>query len=45
MKRFYEKAEITITAFDSNEVLAASSVLNDKGEIELPLVPAQTKER
>jgi len=40
MKKAYEKAEIKITLFNSDEVLAASGIFDDEGRIELPLIPA-----
>lgn len=40
MKKIYEKAEIKITVFDNDEVLAASTVFDDEGRVELPFVPA-----
>ncbi len=40
MKKPYEKAEFRITVFGNDEVLAASSIFDDEGRIELPFVPA-----
>jgi len=39
-KKYYESPALEIKMFKSYEVIAASGVLNDKGEIELPFVPA-----
>ena len=41
MKKTYENAEIRITVFDNEEVLAASSRFDREGRIELPMVPAE----
>jgi len=40
MKKAYEETEIKIVVFDDDEVILASGVFNEKGEIEMPFVPA-----
>lgn len=40
MKKIYEKAEIKITVFATDEAVVASGVFDDEGRVELPFVPA-----
>jgi len=39
-KKYYECPTLKMTTFENDYVIVASGVLNDKGEIELPFVPA-----
>lgn len=39
-KKSYVSPDIKLTEFDNSMIITASGVLNDKGEIVLPMVPA-----